>query len=230
MQKKVTPEITKQTRFLPDALLYQPNYSPWLAEDSDFSRLKQQIDSFTLVSSDRLWTLHSLAQQATKLKGEFWECGVYKGGTAYLLAHVAAAKNTLQLFDTFVGMPKTHPEYDHHRQGDFADTSLTSVQDRLSAFSNIKFNQGFIPDTFTEHQQCRIAFAHIDVDIYQSVFDCCSFIYPRLVSGGIMVFDDYGFPSCPGARKAVDLFFSDKAEVPLVLATGQAIVIKLPEI
>ncbi|WP_445425141.1 hypothetical protein [Alishewanella sp. HL-SH06] len=64
MQKKVTPEITKQTRFLPDALLYQPNYSPWLAEESDFSRLKQQIDSFTLVSSDRLWTLHSLAQQA----------------------------------------------------------------------------------------------------------------------------------------------------------------------
>jgi O-methyltransferase len=41
-----------------------------------------------------------------------------------------------------------------------------------------------------------------------------------------MVFDDYGFQSCPGARKAVDSFFSDKPEQPLILSNAQAIVIR----
>jgi len=65
------------------------------------------------------------------------------------------------------------------------------------------------------------------VDIYQSIHDCCHHIYPRLSPGAMMVFDDYGFPSCPGARKAVDEFFHDKPERPLVLPTAQAIVIRL---
>lgn len=41
-----------------------------------------------------------------------------------------------------------------------------------------------------------------------------------------MVFDDYGFPTCPGARKAVDEFFADKRETPIVLPTGQAVAIR----
>lgn len=41
-----------------------------------------------------------------------------------------------------------------------------------------------------------------------------------------MLFDDYGFPTCPGARQAVDEFFDDKPETPLVLPTKQAIVNK----
>jgi hypothetical protein len=44
-----------------------------------------------------------------------------------------------------------------------------------------------------------------------------------------MLFDDYGFPACPGARKAVDEFFRDRPEAPVVLATGQAVVIKLSQ-
>ena len=39
-----------------------------------------------------------------------------------------------------------------------------------------------------------------------------------------MVFDEYGFLSCPGAKKAVDQFFQDKTETPIYLETGQTIV------
>ena len=46
-----------------------------------------------------------------------------------------------------------------------------------------------------------MCWAHIDVDIYQSVRDCISFIYPRLSPGGFMIFDDYGFPKLPGCTK-----------------------------
>ena len=51
---------------------------------------------------------------------------------------------------------------------------------------------------------------------------------PSALPEWFLVFDDYGFPSCPGARAAVDDFFRSKPEVPLVLPTGQAVIIKLP--
>ncbi len=60
----------------------------------------------------------------------------------------------------------------------------------------------------------------------KSVLDCCTFIYPRLTKGGFLIFDDYGFPTCTGARQAVDTYFADKQAVPLILSTGQAIVFK----
>jgi O-methyltransferase len=47
-----------------------------------------------------------------------------------------------------------------------------------------------------------------------------------MVSGGFIIFDDYGMPSCPGARAAVDQFFADKPEKPLALHTGQALVFR----
>ena len=213
---------------LPDAMLYQPNFSPWLASTGGFADTVKQIETYTLVSTDRLWILNSLANQVRSLHGEFWECGVYKGGSAFLLGKITSPAKTLRLFDPFSGMPATDPKRDYHKAGYFADTSLNSVQSRLSDFSNISFHQGFIPDTFAGLEASKIAFAHVNVDIYQSVLDCCAFIYPRLTTGAIVVFNDYGFPSCPGARQAVDQFFANKAETPLVLASGQAIVIKLP--
>jgi hypothetical protein len=41
-----------------------------------------------------------------------------------------------------------------------------------------------------------------------------------------MIFDDYGFPACHGEKVAVDEFFADKAESPIALPTGQAIILK----
>jgi hypothetical protein len=47
------------------------------------------------------------------------------------------------------------------------------------------------------------------------------------VRGGVMVFDDYGFPSCRGEKDAVDEFFCPLSEKPICLLTGQALVIKV---
>ena len=86
---------------------------------------------------------------------------------------------------------------------------------------------GFIPDTFHGLKIDSIAWAHIDVDIYKSINDSIDYIYPRLVPGGFMVFDDYGYPSCPGARRAVDEAFAGLPEVPICLPTGQCLVVKM---
>jgi hypothetical protein len=85
-----------------------------------------------------------------------------------------------------------------------------------------------MPDTFQNTNISRLAYGYVDVDLYKSVLDCIEFVYPRLVAGGILVFDDYGFPSCARVREAVDKAFAALPENPIYLPTGQALVIKLP--
>lgn len=227
LRKLPPPKSPAPPPAIPDGRFYAPLFSPWLGY-GQFQQIWDDIKAYTLISPDRAYVLHTLATQALDLGADIWECGVYKGGTARLLAKLVdaqpAATARLHLFDTFEGMPETDPEHDLHGKGDFADTDLASVQRAVGSSQRVDYHQGFIPDTFRGLEDARIAFAHIDVDIYKSVWDCCEFILPRLVPGGIMVFDDYGFPTCPGAREAVDAFFHDRPLRPLVLSTGQAII------
>ena len=209
---------------IPDAELYQPYYSPWRspAFAAEFAR----IAPYTLVSDDRCYLLASLVTQAAQLPGEVWECGVYQGGTAMLLAsRISATGRTLRLFDTFEGMPETDPIRDLHKAGEFRETSIEAVQSRVMG-DHVHFHKGLIPGTFRGLEQTRIAFAHVDVDIYGSIRACCEFIFPRLCVGGFMVIDDYGAPSCPGTRAAIDEFFQGQPSIPLALPTEQAIVFK----
>jgi len=219
---------------IPDAAFYRPLFSPW----DGFGNFKSYYEAarpFTVVSPDRCYVLYTLAFQALHLDGQWYEAGVYRGGTAILLAKLLEEnerheQTKLHLFDTFEGMPETDPRIDRHKKDDFKDTSLEAIRSRLeSSISDLRvveFHQGMVPATFENLTSHQVSFAHVDVDIYRSIKDCCEFIYPRLQNGGFMVFDDYGFPTCPGARKAVDEFFEDKPEFPLVLPTGQAVVFR----
>jgi O-methyltransferase len=214
-------------RQVPDAQLYRPIFQPWLLEE--FRSLYRAVSRKTLLNAERAWTLYSLARQALSVEGDFLEAGVYRGGTALLLRRVldcGPGPRCLHLFDTFDGMPPTDPSRDWHRQNDFRDTSVETVSGFVGREDKICLHKGLIPETFEGLEQSRFAFSHIDVDLYRSVRDCCLFVYPRTVTGGIILFDDYGLPSCPGARQAVDEFFSDRPEFPLVLRTGQAVVFR----
>jgi O-methyltransferase len=208
---------------IPDGHLYRPIFSPWAADHGEFARYFAIGVSRTLVSANRCFVLYTLLRQTLRLSGDVWECGVYRGGTAALLAEMmadCAPERKLYLFDTFAGMPPTDANRDLHRAGEFADTSAEAVRHFVGNPATCNLRQGFIPHTFAGLDEHRIAFAHIDVDIYRSILDSLNFIWPRLTIGGIIVFDDYGFPSCPGARLAVDEFFADKSSLPLCLPTG----------
>jgi O-methyltransferase len=214
---------------VPDIGLYQPLYSPWEG-DHGFDEFYVAVEPHTLVTRDRCWVLWKTLQQALNLDGDAVECGVFRGGTALLEATTIAGApdgRRLHLFDSFAGMPQTVDGIDRFAEGDFGDASADAVQRLMGEFPFVHIHPGFIPDTFSGAELSSIAWAHVDVDIYQTVLDCVEHIYPRLVSGGFMIFDDYGFPSCPGARRAVDESFSSLPEVPLCLPTGQCLVVKL---
>lgn len=200
---------------------------PW-QEDKEFGGLYDAMKGYTLVDIYRCFMLYQFAHQVSSLPGDVAEAGVYKGGTARLLAGLfGPSGKKVHLFDTFEGMPETDPEKDIHEKGDFNDTSLNAVKRLLKGCVNAVFYPGFFPDTAGPVKGSTFCLVHIDTDIYRSVLDGCDFFYPRMDKGGIMVFDDYGFLSCPGAKAAVDEFFAAKPESPCYLTTGQCIVVKL---
>jgi O-methyltransferase len=208
-----------------------PLFSPWLGHP-DFRSVYDGAEPYTLVSADRCYILISLAQYASRLPGEFAECGVWKGGTALMLARVLSRENKkkLYLFDSFQGLPKVDQERDPwFHEGQYSAESVKVVEKVLGEFINgVEIHCGWMPETFNGLEEKRYAFAHIDVDIYQSNLDCCEYFYPRMVHGGVMLFDEYAFAAARGEKEAVDKFFADKPETPMTLPTGQAVVLKLP--
>jgi len=208
-----------------DAQFYRPMFNPWLAPE--WSERLRASDPRSLVPLHSKYILYCLARDATRrCSGDVAECGVYKGGTAKILAELISDR-PLHFFDTFCGMPQTDPSRDLHKAGDFADTTLESVRAYLSGHTNVHCVAGMIPQSLEAVRDRRFSFVHIDLDIYSSIMAACEFFYPRLERGGIMLFDDYGYPSCPGARAAADEFFADKPETKIVMITGQCSVQKV---
>ncbi|HEY1602860.1 MAG TPA: TylF/MycF/NovP-related O-methyltransferase [Pirellulales bacterium] len=201
--------------------------SPLWKESAEFIEILGQIDGLTLISPDRCFILYQFARYARNLPGQLAEVGVYRGGTALLLASTCSEKQ-LSLFDTFHGMPAVDKQIDHHRAGDFDDTSLEAVRARLRAYPKVEFFPGFFPDTARPVEDRQFALVHVDVDIYQSVRDALAFFYPRLVPGGIIVFDDYLAPTCPGVEKAIQEFLRTTANQLIQTTVSQCMLIKPP--
>lgn len=206
-----------------------PIFGPWVGHP-DFQTTYTGVDRLTAGSPERGYMLISLARYAKHLPGDFAECGVYQGGSALLLGRILQnMQKTLYLFDSFQGLPKPHPKHDpFFREGQYA-AAVEVVKQRLSAFQSITdFREGWMPDTFIGLEDKQYAFTHIDVDLYQPTLDCCMYFYPRITPGGVLLFDEYGFPSAHGEKVAVDEYFAGKPERPIVLITGQALILKAP--
>ena len=97
----------------------------------------------------------------------------------------------------------------------------------LADFDNYTALAGWIPERFDEVRELEFSFVHVDVDLYEPTRDTIDFFYSRVSSNGIMLFDDYGFKSCPGAKKAIDEFFKTRPENVISLPTGQALITKI---
>jgi O-methyltransferase len=186
----------------------------------------KQVTENTLVDYPRLNKIRELVKQTEHLPGDIAEVGVYKGGTAYLICSLT--KKDVVLFDTFEGMPAVDESKDRHKEGDFSDTSRDDVDELLDRFDNAFIFEGIFPKETAYYldQDEVYSFVHLDCDIYTSVKESLEFFYPRMVPGGVIVFDDYGEPNCPGAKLAVDEFMVDKPEWLVVGPQSQAHIVK----
>jgi O-methyltransferase len=177
----------------------------------------------TLVGEDRARYLWEEALRCAGLEGEFWECGVYRGGTAALLVRAlweSGHPRHLMLFDTFDGLPAPCPLVDTHDKGEFK-AEFSELTKFFASAPFVTVVKGTVPLILEQVEASRsvpsrISLAHLDLDLYEGTLGALDFIWPRLVPGGVIVIDDYeweGSIGCPGVKKAVDEFEFEGGDV-----------------
>src|SRR6185437_5442445 len=157
-------------------------------------------------------------QRALPIGGEFFECGVFRGGSASLIADVLKeSPRPFRLFDTFRGFegvgPNDLPGVKNGRMF-HSETAADEVKTFLGNPDFVSFHIGAVPETFRGLNQSVIAFAHLDLDLYEPTKAALAFVLPRLIrGGGTVVIDDYGDPDWPGVEKAVSHIVDAHIEV-----------------
>jgi O-methyltransferase len=181
----------------------------------------------SLVNAMNLTFLWHVAERlnVTGVAGAFVECGVYRGGSAGMLAHRAmqAPDRQLWLFDAFAGMPPAS-EQDDDRARDIEGQYVGSEAQTRRILERVgmdpgrtQLRVGWYDDTFPDADTGPIALLHVDCDFYDPVKLTLETFYPRLVPGGYVVINDYG--SYEGCRAATDEFLAglDEDVVPAAL-------------
>ena len=120
----IIPRTYKNVR--KDRSAYRPFFNPWRS-DKEFLNLYKKVKPFTTLFQPRLYNLYFLANTVLGQNGDVFECGVYRGGSAFVLAELCRRHGTspdrLHLFDTFSGMPVADLNLDGYSIGSFNDTS-----------------------------------------------------------------------------------------------------------
>lgn len=149
------------------------------------------------------------------LPGDVADLGTCKGGTAMVLRRLAPDKH-LHLFDTWEGTPYNDPLC-HHRKGEWT-VSLEECQKLVGNGELTDYYKGVFPDIahnwWIEREDRGFCFVYVDMDTEQATRDAIEFFWPRLVPGGKMVIDDYGWEPCAGVQKVVDEFCVNNRHVP----------------
>lgn len=216
------------TLLLPGYRFCWPQLSWW--HDAPFNAYLDRFGEREGMNTDRHWTLGELLRLVRDVPGDTAECGVFAGASSYLMAAFGASDprhdRHHHMFDSFAGLsPPAAQDGSHWRAGDLG-VGIDTVMRKLAGFKNVHAYQGWIPARFDEVAQRSFSFVHVDVDLYQPTRDSIAFFYPRLSPGGILVCDDYGFTSCPGATAAIDEFLADRPEKMILLSCGSGLLIR----
>ena len=178
------------------------------------------------------------------LTGAIVECGVWRGGSMFAAARTLLnlhdCTRELYLYDTFSGMPAPTEKDKRHTDGASAASILLDPKEEMTRANagldivqatmarsgypseRVHFVQGKVEDTIPGVAPASIALLRLDTDWYSSTLHELEHLYSRLVPGGVLIIDDYGW--WEGARRAVDEFFSRHEQPPLlnvIDATGR---------
>jgi O-methyltransferase len=255
MNMRLIPSIIKKgiRKMIPALSVYDPKtyrtyrsfadplLSPWLFDQAfleDFQKAARDTGVGQHYADGRYLLTRFVRQALLSGEGDLIECGVHLGTSSYLIATMmdrySQKDRTLFCIDSFEGFPypvekdaNARTKKQFFAKGSHSNTSFEQVQKALLSNHrcSIQVIKGWIPEAFQKLER-RFSFAHIDVDIYQPTVESLKYIYPRMEPNGIVLFDDYGFPMCPGAQLAVDEYLKDKKEILIPLPTGQAFFIK----
>lgn len=209
--------------------------------ESDKAHIIRAVEPYTMTSPERIYALISAVDYILEqnIAGDFVECGVWRGGSMLSaimrLMEKGCTDKTLWLYDTYEGMPAPDENDYSKRSGpakdkfektkisenssDWCFASLEDVQANIALAKypadKIHFIKGKVEDTLPAQAPQTIALLRLDTDWYASTKHELEHLFPCLVSGGILIIDDYGH--WEGCRKAVDEYFTGHAQKPLLV-------------
>jgi hypothetical protein len=175
-----------------------------------------------MVSKERLTNLRNHCEKFKDTHYSFVECGVARGGCLALMKHVSV-NNKIFGFDSFEGMPDiTDEDLGTYNKSDIY-TGFGKVGDNLSGgienvyhtfktlnldMENVFLVKGFFNDTLNIQKNIdnigEIAILRLDGDWYESTKICLEKLYDKVITGGLVIIDDYGH--WVGSKRATDEF------------------------
>jgi O-methyltransferase len=208
--------------------------------DPAFESVRGRISGLTMTSPERQYALWKSVEylESAGIEGDLVECGVWKGGSSMLAAlgllHLGDTDRDLWLYDTFEGM--TEPgqfdlgpggsqiaaEWSEHagKKDDpvFAYGALTEVKKNMASTGfpaeRLHYVEGSVEQTIPDTVPAKLAMIRLDTDWYESTRHELEHLWPLLEPGGVLIVDDYGH--WQGSRRAVDEYFADRPDVPLL--------------
>jgi hypothetical protein len=205
---------------------------------SDVSEADRQLIEFvrpyTMTSPERVFGLVGAARWLAEsgVTGDVVECGVWRGGSmmavAKTLLAAGGADRDLYLCDTFAGMTApTAEDLDHRgrpasvrfaertdgeQSSDWCRAGIDDVRANLALTGypagRLHFVPGMVEQTIPAQAPDTIALLRLDTDWYTSTRHELVHLWPRLVSGGVCIIDDYGH--WQGSRQAVDEYLAEQ--------------------
>lgn len=194
-------------------------------------------DKVLLKDNDIRWRIHVLlwaASHASKLDGDFVDCGVNTGIFSRSIINYTGFNELgkkYYLLDTFNGLAN---EYSSEEEINEAKDKPYYIQDNLfervkETFRpfNVRIIKGAIPETLTQVKTNKVSFLSIDMNCVLPEIEALEYFWPKMVRGGMIILDDYGYRNKNQRQKAAhDAFAKSKGVEILTLPTCQGMIVK----
>ena len=208
---------------------------PVVDNDEKFIKAYKKCKKYTMTSKEKMYALYKSVEYVIDagISGDFVECGVWKGGSAMLMAMALLdryeSNRKIYLYDTFEGMSQP-TEYDYKLNGNenafyqwstkqkekhnnWCYAPLQEVKNNISLTkypkNNLIYVKGKVEQTLKKTKPSKISILRLDTDWYESTKHELIHLFPLLEKNGVLILDDYGYWA--GSKKAVDEYFSNKA-------------------
>jgi len=196
-------------------------FEPKIKEELSYY-VKHHFELEDLQDGLDMGNLLTFVKETDNLEGDILELGTYKCGTTIMIARFLkkiGSKRKVIGCDAFMGLP--YEDKHSSRQnatGMFSDVTLEKVLEKIKKFGvddKITIIEGFFEETLPKFLSGKkFSMILVDCDLYDSTKFSLEFVYPRLVKGGMIMFDDYDRvdKNNPGwgETKAVDEFCSSR--------------------
>ncbi|MFS4461114.1 TylF/MycF/NovP-related O-methyltransferase [Bdellovibrio sp. HCB2-146] len=184
----------------------------------------------------RTLSIYELLKSTLNVPGHIAEFGSWRGANLLFMAKVLKIFNShgskqVHCFDSFEGLTAFSPQdYEANKlQGKYKGSlqELTDIIKLYDLWDDIIIHKGLIENTLEtfvkEHPATSFSFIYCDTDLYDSTKTILKYLHPRLMKGGMFVFDEWNHDKFPGEGVAANEFlmeFSDYYE-PISIQTAR---------